>query len=454
MPEQPKPQYSSLLDQFLDDVEPDYNEIGMKGPLDSGEAFKAISKDEADMSFLDGIAGHSKHQTALGQVTAGYTPRQLNKDIDSSTDSALTEAFQTLNKAEKTDYEKKGLSDKEIETRLRLLLNLGYSKEKVAGYFKRLADLSILDTSRGMGADFAKAYASGIGMDVWEPNKFMHLGTILIEPNFHMNSCDQSFEKIKKEGNLRALSVKKVAACKGCQHNNCGNCSLYRRPIVASAKELETVIKAELAKKNIKYASLKAGLAQLNSGGAKTHTPTITASPNTGSVRTAGDKQDAIKKEASSEEIGVSLQAGIPLSKVFKSASATYGKGQVINAVKRYIASLKQSKTKVLIASLDCSYLKGKLAASNPIIGVNKCGSCTYRDCMHCGLTGGTLVSFPGMNRIATKKIAHDGPVVDGQQMLKEWELDVKDDTPLDIREPEQASTDIELTSSSRIDIE
>ena len=441
MPEQQKPQYSSLLDQFLDDTEPDYTEIGMKGPMTTGEAFKAISRDEADMAFLDDIAGHSKHQTALGQVTAGYTPRQLNKDIDTSTDTALNEAFQTMGKAEKTDYQKKGLSDKEIESRLRLLLNLGYTPEKVAGYLNKLADLNILDTSHAMGADFARNYAPGLGI-------------AYMEPNFYMKSCDQSFDKIKKEGNLRALSVKRIAACKGCQHNNCGNCNLYRRPIVASAQELETVIKAELTKKNIKCASLKAGIEQLNSGGARAHTPTITSSPNTGSIRTAGDKKIAVKKEATAKEIGISLQAGIPLSTIFKSASAIYGKGQVTNAVKRYISSLKLAKTKVLIAALDCSYLRGKLASSNPLIGVGKCGTCSYRDCMHCGLTGGTLVSFPGMNRVATKKIAHDGPVVDGQQMLKDWELDTKDDTPLDIRETTQASTDVELTSSSRIDIE
>jgi len=442
MADQPKPQYSSLLDQFLDDVEPDFGDIGLKGPMDSGEAFKSLSRDEADMSFLDGIAGHSKHQTALGQVTAGYTPRQLNNKIEDTNDNALGEAFQTITKAEKTDYQKKSLSDKEIETRLRLLLNLGYTPEKIAGYMKKLADLNIMDNSHtSMGADFAKTYSSGLGM-------------AYMEPNFYMKSCDQSFEKVKKEGNLRALSVKKVAACNGCKYNNCGSCSLYSRPIVASSKELEQVIKAELTRKNIKCASLKEGLTKLASGGEKIHTPSITASPNTGEIRTAGDKNKIIKKEATAEEIGVSLQAGIPLSKVFKSAAAVYGKGQVVNAVKRYIASLKQSKAKVIISSLDCSYLKGKLAASNPIIGASKCGSCTYRDCMHCGLTGGTLISFPGMNRVATKKIGNEGEAVDGQQMLKEWELDVKDDTPLDIREPEQAPTDVELSSSSRIDVE
>ena len=440
MAEQPKPKYSSLLDQILDDVEPNYNELGLKGPKDSGEAFRELSRSEADTGFLDSIAGHSKHQTALGQVQAGYTPRQLNQDIKATTDDALNEAFQSLSKAENTDYEKKSISDKEVETRLRLLLNMGYTPEKIAGYFQRQADISVLDTSHGFGADFAKAYAPGLGI-------------AYMEPNFYMKSCDQSYAKIQKEGSLRALSVKKIAACAGCKFNNCGSCGLYKRPIVASSKELEQVVKAELKNKNIKCASLKAGLEQLNTGGEKVRSSTMASAPNTGAVRTAGDKQASIKKEASIEEIGTSLQAGVPLSKVFKSASASYGKGSAINAVKRYIASLKQSKAKVVIAALDCSYLKGKLASSNPIIGASKCGSCTYRNCMSCGLTGGTLISFPGMNRIASNKIAHEG-ATDGQQMLKEWELDAKDDTPLDIRETEPASTDVELTSSSRIDVE
>jgi len=392
------------------------------------------------MAFLDGIAGSSRHTPCPGGRTASYTPRQLNNKMENDNDNVLNEVTQTFNKAENTDYEKKGLSDNEIESRLKLLLNLGWTPAKIAGFMgDRVAELKVFDNTQS-SASFIEAYAPGLGI-------------AYIEPNFYMQACGNSLDKIQKEGKLRALSVKKIAACNGCSSNNCGNCSLYKRPIVASSQELTSLIKDALKSKNIKSASLKEGLAKLHNGiGQKDNRPAITSSANTGQIRTAGDKRSGRRKEASVEEIGSALASGIPLNKVFKTASAQYGQVSATSAIKRFIAGLKQAKSKVSIASLDCSFLKGKLASSNAIVGAKKCASCAYRGGMHCGLTGGTLLSFPGMDKVASNKISHDNPT-DGRAMLFEYDiLDTQEDIPLTIDE-DRTDTEVELTTTSKIDI-
>ena len=432
------PKYAaSLLDQFLEDTDPDYSSLGLKSPKSMGDQLKALSADEADTSFLDNISGPSRHQTALGMM-AGYTPRQLNKSLDESNDSILGEVVQTFQKAENTDYEKKGLNDKEIESRLKLLLNLGYSHEKIASFLQKSAEVKVFDTSQSLGT-FIKDYAPGLGL-------------AYIEPNFFMKSCDQSFAKIQKEGKLRAIAVKKITACDGCASYKNGSCAVYRKPVVASGEELTNVVRAELASKNIKAASLKEGLAKLQAN-EKVATAVITSTQNTGTVRTAGDMMVKVKKEASIQEIGTAIQSGIPVQKVFKEASAQYGKVSALNAVKRYIASLKSAKAKVAIASIDCSYLKGKLASTNAIIGESKCASCSYRNAMHCGLTGGTLLSFPGMNRTSSKRIANENEA-DGHKVLFEYEmLDTNEDVPLTINE-DRTDLGVELHTTSKIDID
>ena len=42
---------------------------------------------------------------------------------------------------------------------------------------------------------------------------------------------------------------------------------------------------------------------------------------------------------------------------------------------------------------------------------------------MHCGLTGGTLFSTPGMNQVASKKKVAAGAPEDGRSILKEFDL-------------------------------
>lgn len=441
--------YSSILDQFLDEIAPNFNELGLKGPKKIGDEFKEMSAAEADMDFLDTVAGKSKHTTTRGgsSVTAATNPPSSSRGAwgakavkEMTNDSVLSEAFTTLGRAEKTDENTSAIDEEAVKNKIKTLLNMGVPPSKIASQLKNASEV-LPGYSSSMGAEFLKSQAG-------------QLGIAYMEPNFYMKSCTASYDKVKKEGTLRALSVKKIAACDGCANNCSGSCNLYRKPIVASASELKRVIDEAIKSKAITASSVKESLIQLHEGSGEKEisrsAATRVLTPHV--VRTAGDKPATAKKIASIKEIHVALTSGVPLSSVYKQASATYGTSEANAIVKKYIASLKDTNAKVVLAALDCSFLKNKLSSSNTIVGESKCAGCSYRSGMHCGMTGGTLLSFPGMNRVASNVIHHDG-VKDGKQILAEWELDGKEDRPLEIREEAPETQDVDLTSTSRIDV-
>ena len=433
----------SLIDTFLNDVEPDYNAIGLKKPKQMGEQFKDLSHAEADDQFLTEIGGNSQHTIVPGGSRTTASGGRETKPIKDATtgDSALADAFKDLGAVENHN-ELDELTEAEIKGRITYLLSLGHKPSRVAGYMNKLGELKAFD--RKQTAEFLADQAGQMGL-------------AYLEPNFYMKSCDASYKKIQKEGTLRAMSVKRIAACVDCEHCKNGNCNLYRRPIVASAAELQQVVKVSLDQKDVKVAStLKATLAQLHEGGAKEiQQVPYHRTEEAYVVRTAGDKQALVHKEASVEEIGKMLTTGIPVKEVYKTASAQYGKVSAMSAIKRYIATLKQSKAKIVLAALDCEFLKAKLGTANAIVGERKCASCSFRNGMHCGLTGGTLLSFPGMNQASSKHIAHEG-VKDGHQVLFEFDLlDRAEDTPIEYTEDQKPEEmNIELNRTSQIDLE
>jgi hypothetical protein len=114
------------------------------------------------------------------------------------------------------------------------------------------------------------------------------------------------------------------------------------------------------------------------------------------------------------------------VDKIYKAASAKVGSVQASKAIREWAQNLKNTNTKIALSQIDCTTLKKmgvKLGAQNAIVGAAKCGDCNYRNGMHCGLTGGTLLSFPGMNQVASKKkVSADAPE-DGRSILKEFDL-------------------------------
>jgi hypothetical protein len=125
---------------------------------------------------------------------------------------------------------------------------------------------------------------------------------------------------------------------------------------------------------------------------------------------------------------------GHSLEKIYKSASAKFGTAQASKAVKEFVASLKRKPIKVALSQIDCKFLKNKLADHNPIVGASKCGSCTYRTGMHCGLTGGTLLSFPGMDKTSSNHKIGAGAPEDGRAILNEYDLMPNSGRPGDVK--------------------
>jgi hypothetical protein len=137
---------------------------------------------------------------------------------------------------------------------------------------------------------------------------------------------------------------------------------------------------------------------------------------------------------------------GHGMAKIYKAASAKYGSVQATKAIRDWAHNLKNTNTKIALSQVDCTVLKKmgvKLGSQNAIVGEAKCGSCTFRDGMHCGLTGGTLLSFPGMNQVASNKKVAAGAPVDGRSILKEFDL-----------MGSSAQADIDMSAPERADIQ
>ncbi len=164
---------------------------------------------------------------------------------------------------------------------------------------------------------------------------------------------------------------------------------------------------------------------------------------------------DQLRNEriAKSAELDASVieryhKKGHPLEKIYKSAAKKFGTANASKAVKEFVASLKRKPIKVALSQIDCTFLKNKLADHNPIIGAPKCASCTYRKGMHCGLTGGTLLSFPGMDKVTSNHTAGEGAPVDGRSILAEFDLMPNSGRPGDTK-----MADIDMNPPSRQDV-
>jgi len=179
---------------------------------------------------------------------------------------------------------------------------------------------------------------------------------------------------------------------------------------------------------------------------------------------------DQLRRErlAASPEIDASViehyhKKGHSLEKIYKSAAAKVGSAKASKAVKDFIASLKNKPIKVALSQIDCTFLKNKLAVHNPIVGAAKCGTCVYRQGMHCGLTGGTLLTFPGMDKQgSTKKVAtvseghKTGSVPeDGRSILAEFELTASSGRPGDTKMADIEYSgdfgDVQMPNSSKL---
>ena len=490
--------YASIIDEILDDREPDWEDAGLKEAHKSGEDVLKRTGKYVDDSFLDDIAEGSSHHTELpsdsksatllnrlaekesaaSRLGTGQRPqtRMANRPEDyrsevGDNESLFSEVTMSVEQAEKgaSEGRKQGVegrnqSDAEIKAYVKKLLNQGVAPKRVAALVEKVAEIELLNKKDNMGMNYLNENQGLLGMSYLEPNTYMDD----VSPTYQRNTasekkpfclkCNKDIKPEKRHGidycpeckgvmggrpkqgaeqiktsadcvrqhtawknagiTPRAWSVKKVAACDDCAFFKERTCNLYHLPVVANAQELAAVINKHTA--GVPAKSKRAALIQIaNREPQRVENKILDRRPVTKVAEIARTKQAAaVVKEATVEDLH---KQGMALEAIYCKRSSKVGSVQAGYEIKRFVASLREKGTKIALSQIDCTLLKQKLGVSNGIIGAIKCADCIYRSDMHCGLTGGTLLSFPGMERTG-RKVASASPT-DPSALSKEYDL-------------------------------
>jgi hypothetical protein len=422
--------YASIIDQILDDVAPSYENT--KEEKGNGDAIRSITKDKSD-NLLSELGGKSHHTVVPSGIIANREDwrDQTSKSFDDG--SVLASALKAASGESIDGLEKKMLSDKEIQSKIDAMLHLGWNPDRVGQNLNKIAELAVFN--RGLAADYLNDRAGLVGLSYIEPNHFMK--------SSGSKGCIETFNKIKREGTLKAASVKKTSACDSCSHCAGNRCTLYRLPIVASNQELQTVVNQVTARVGKKAS--KQALVDIHNGAQEESNTMAPRVQSDYSIRSAGDKQVAEETVITATDFRKAIEAGKSFNEAFVEARSKAGTLKAKNAAKNYINELKKTGSKVNLDRIDCKYLTGKLASKNAIVGSKKCAGCTFRTGMHCGMTGGTLLTFPGLDRVNTNKNASENVEYDGNTLNSQVGLDtsVQQDFQVEIKEITRHDVDL-----------
>jgi hypothetical protein len=166
-------------------------------------------------------------------------------------------------------------------------------------------------------------------------------------------------------------------------------------------------------------------------------------------TRTKTKQASAVFTAATVEKLHT---AGHSMEKIFKAGAKKVGSANAGKAVRQFVDGIKKGNTKIALSQIDCTFLKGKLGVQNAIVGAPKCATCTFRKDMHCGLTGGTLLSYPGMYEANKHKNASQ-PTFDGHQVLGEYDL-INTAPQDDIDTSGHKLEDIEMDATHKLEVE
>ena len=464
--------YKSFIDQFLEENMPDWEEVGLSAAVESGEEQQDRTQKYVDQDFLEGLSDdtnvhtegprggrgvkklkgagmHGQHRNQDDMPEA--LPRVRSSAIINRTAAALSDesvfadVVMELDEAGKHGFnEKREITEAEVQKYVHKLLNDGMPPIKVAAVLNKMAELMLFNHQSA--TDYLNRNAGVLGM-------------AYIQPNEYMDKCPSTYErmKVKAGGKIAAKSVKQISACTGCQYfsksaSNGKTCNLYHLPIVATKNELLTVINKMTA--GVPAGSKKAALVQIaNKESERTPMVQHTVSSRA-SQKVANSSPDELRQQRvasapdfSGAEVAKLHQAGNSLEKIYRYGSKKAGSVKATKAVREFIASLKTSNTKIALSQIDCTFLKNKLGVQNAIVGAHKCASCTYRNGMHCGLTGGTLVSFPGMDKQASNHKIAEGAPKDGRALIQEFDMTAASPmADLEISAPDRAEVHVSST--------
>jgi hypothetical protein len=528
--------YSSIIDSFLDDREPDWKDTGLKDAQESGDEVTGWAHKYVDSGFLDDEAGDSHHtqvpptsrsatllnrldekENALPRI--GMSPRRTggvhSEDYHNSRgddESLFEEVTISLEQARseatsKDEHGREGVanrsrSDEEIKGYVKKLLNQGTPPARVAAQLGKLAEIELLNKKDNMGMNYLNEQQGLLGMAYLEPNTYMDENSPTYErekvgterksvfcpkcnkdvkperrhsieycPNCNRNlgqmpksgsaALDQGPERVRaartsedcvRQHNAwkaagivpRAASVKKVAACGGCAFFQNKSCNLYHLPVVANAEELRAVINrltpgVPAKSKRAALVSLanreQQRIGQVRIGGR----PVQKVSAKT--VEQAREEHHEAAAGFTAATIEALHKKGMGLEEIYKRGSLKVGSVKAGSAVRQFVAALRAKGTRIRLSQIDCRLLKQKLGVNNAIIGAVKCADCAYRQDMHCGLTGGTLLSFPGMEQTGRKTAS--SPPTDAAALMREYGLTGR-----------SGVGDIDITPPERLEVE
>lgn len=434
--------YASIIDQILDDNEPSYE--GLTDAKKNGESFHSISKDHSDMKFLEDMAGKSHHTPVPGGIVANKEDwnKKSSKVLDND-QSLLTAALKVTAGEDANELGKKMLSDAEVKSRLEDLLHLGVSPKKIKERLGKIAEVYLFNHQ--MAENFLDSQSGLMGLSYIQPNHFMP------------SDCTKSMDFIKNKGELKAASVKKITACDGCkfaskQEDGSMRCNAYKLPIVSNEKELKVVAEKQARKNGLKTAaSVKQILTAMHNNEpieVEQKESSLSRVDMPATVQPILGKSKETKSFTASKVASL-VKEGKSVGEIYAQNRSEYGSHITKTAIVKYISELKKTGAKVDIKQLDCSFLKGKLKTANVITGASKCASCSYRNGMHCGLTGGTLLTFPGMDKMSGKKTAsiEAENKADGNKMMEDFGLSTITKDNLVIEDNLKGFEDIEVNS-------
>lgn len=455
----------NVIDELLATTLPDGGDPTLRAGLRAGQDLKALSE-KADTGILDELFSQGEHKSATvraartGLVSAdpNWRSKQADTEVNEHTydakphtvDDIQDGLFKDASAKDPLGLETLGkqyIDDGKIKRYISDQLTLGKTPAQVVASLQKLAAGAIFDNT--MTDEYLKDQSGLLGLSYIEPNQFNR-------------ECKASLKHIQAHGTLRAASVKAIPACEGCvdckrQQGGALRCAVYQRPIVRNAKELGHVV-AALSGGSMKRAALVDRHNAVTPQNLPGHQANIIASRPAPVVRqqtAGGGKISSYDPESLQQAAGgftpknvtASIAGGATFAAVFAEAKRVHGSHTAERVCRAYLDSLKGSGARVNLASIDCSLLTRRLSSTEAILGAAKCAGCSLRGGMHCGKTGGTLLSFPGMERDPqAKKTAAVAPSQgpDAVQFMASLGMMQNQDLTIEMKAPRQL-LDVEL---------
>lgn len=219
--------YSSIVDELLDDREPDWKDLGLEAEHKSGEEVLDRTHSMVDTDFMDDIAeSASKHTPVWGPKSgrAEYENRIADKEAaqprvnavkadwhkdarrdgdaykseHGDNDSLMAEVTESLESAARgsdlseNSVEKKSITDAQVFKYVRKLLNQGMAPSKVAAQLKKLAEIELFNHQSA--TDYLQRNAGLIGLAYLEPNTYMDKSS----PTYEHTAASGSKKKEKR----------------------------------------------------------------------------------------------------------------------------------------------------------------------------------------------------------------------------------------------------------------